>query len=177
MTRSDRVGPSAWMRSVPRAVAGIVTGRVRLRTAHVGRALTVSDGHVFVPFRETSIDVPRPAGVRPAVLQPRFQLRGLGRPGSRRHRLFRRMCIVTTPFFVGLPGFRSKLWMYDPATGGYAGLYDWDDPAAAAAYADGLAKVLRPLSVPGSVSCEVVADLDVEAYLRRAGQRRVDPAV
>jgi hypothetical protein len=52
------------------------------------------------------------------------------------------------------------------ATGAYAGLYDWDDPASAAAYADGLCRVLRPLSVPGSVSYELIEDLNVDAYLR-----------
>jgi hypothetical protein len=131
----------------------------------------MSDDHVFVTFRETVVTGPRRADVAPAVLQPRFRLRAVGCPGSLRHRLFRRVCIVTTPFFVGLDGFRSKLWMYDPATGTYAGLYDWDDPAAAAAYAEGLCRLLRLLSKPGSVSYELVDDLDVDAYLRRSADR------
>ena len=97
----------------------------------------MSDGQLYVPFRETVATGSRRAGVAPAVLQPRFRLRGTGRPGSIRHRVFWRVCIVTTPFFVGVEGFRSKLWMYDPETGSYAGLYDWDDPDAAEAYARG----------------------------------------
>ncbi len=51
--------------------------------------------------------------VPPAVLQPRFHL-GILTPRRRRlHALFRVVCIVTTPFFVGIRGFRSKLWMVD----------------------------------------------------------------
>jgi hypothetical protein len=161
-----QIGPAAWARSFPRAVGLLLRRRIRLRTARLGRPLTMSDGQVYVPFRDTVATGPRRADVAPAVLQPRFRLRGVGRPGSARHRLFWRVCILTTPFFVGLDGFRSKLWMYEPATGAYAGLYDWDDPASAAAYAKGLCRVLRPLSVPGSVSYELIEDLDVDAYLR-----------
>jgi hypothetical protein len=75
------------------------------------------------------------------------------------------VCIVTTPFFVGVRGFRSKLWMVDPATGDFAGLYEWDDAVSARAYAEGLARVLRALSTPGSVSYELVEGLTVEDYL------------
>ena len=68
-------------------------------------------------------------------------------------------------FFVGVGGFRSKLWMYDPSTGDYAGLYDWDDPRRARAYAEGLSAVLRLVSVPGTVSYELVPGEDVATYL------------
>ena len=80
------------------------------------------------------------------------------------------MCIVTTPFFVGLPGFRSKLWMVDPETGDFAGLYEWDDAPTARAYAEGLSKVLRLLSVRGSVSYELRTGCSVDEYLD--GERR-----
>jgi hypothetical protein len=43
----------------------------------------------------------------------------------------------------------------------------WNDPIAANAYAQGLCRVLRLLSVPGSVSYELAEDIDVDAYLRR----------
>ena len=171
--RRSPVGRAAWARSVPRAVSLLLHRRIRLRQGRVGQPLTVSDGHTFVPFRETVAIGPRRTDVAPAVLQPRFRLRGMGRPGSLRHRLFWRVCIVTIPFFVGLDGFRSKLWMHDPATGDYAGLYDWDDPIAADSYAQGLCRVLRLLSVPGSVSYELAENLDVDGYLRRHGPAAV----
>jgi len=80
------------------------------------------------------------------------------------------VCIVTTPFFVGLPGFRSKLWMVDPATGDFAGLYEWDDATTARAYAEGLSRVLRLLSAPGSVGYELVEGTTVAEYLSRSTQ-------
>ena len=102
-----------------------------------------------------------------AVVHPRFALEGF-RPERRQlHRLVRVVCIVTTPFFAGLAGFRSKLWMVDPATGDFAGLYEWDDAESAEAYARGLAKVLRAISAPGSVSYEVAEVPSAGAYLAR----------
>ena len=162
----DSIGPRAWVRSVPRAVCDLCAGRTHCYRTRLGRPLRMSDGRTYVPFRHTRKD---PAcwatDEAPAVLQPRFRL-PFFRPGRRRlHALFRVVCIVTTPFFVGLPGFRSKLWMVDPATGDFAGLYEWDDARTARAYGEGLSKVLRLLSVRGSVSYELRPGITVEEYL------------
>jgi hypothetical protein len=162
---SERLGPVGWLRSFPHAARLLLGGQIRLRRDRLGDPLTMRDARTYIPFRETISLTARPASATATVLQPRFRLRGLGRPDSLRHRLFRRICIVTTPFFVGVDGFRSKLWMYDPATGDYAGLYDWDDPASARAYAEGLSRVLRPISIPGSVSYELTPGEDVATYL------------
>jgi hypothetical protein len=165
----------AWIASVPTAIADLVTGRTCCSDDLLGQPLTMSDGRTYVPFRHTrrGPSVDPGASDRSAVLQPRFHLALL--PARRRwlHALFRVVCIVTTPFFVGLPGFRSKLWMVDPATGDFAGLYEWDDAAGALAYAEGLAAVLRVLSTRGTVTYEVVPDMTVPAYL--AAHARPEP--
>jgi hypothetical protein len=162
------IGPAAWARSFPVAARDLAARRTCCRRDRLGAALRMTDGRTYVAFRETVKD---PAcwatGAPPAVLHPRFHLAVLP-PGRRRlHALFRVVCIVTTPFFVGLPGFRSKLWMVDPATGDFAGLYEWDDEATARAYAEGLSKVLRLLSARGSVTYELVPGATVDGYLSR----------
>jgi len=187
-TEQKAIGPAGWVRSLPAAIADLLAGRTHCHPDHLGRPLRMSDGRTYVPFRNTrkaeaawSTDQP------PAVLVPRFHLELL-RPGRPRlHALFRVVCILTTPFFVGVPGFRSKLWMVDPATGDFAGLYEWDDLATARAYAEGLAKVLRLLSTPGSVSYELVEGVDLDGYLGDGREQpsprtfapgqRVEPAV
>jgi hypothetical protein len=156
------IGLKQWLLSVPDAVSAMFGGSIHLRRDGLGRALTMSDGRTYVPFRETIKDAPTD---HPVVLQPRFHLRGFGPNRRIMHAIFRRVCIVTTPFFVGLSGYRSKLWMVDPATGDFAGLYEWNGVEEARAYADGLAKILRLLSSPGSVSYELVDDMRVADYL------------
>jgi hypothetical protein len=160
----------AGLRSAPGAIRGILRGDVRQRTEFVGRVLTMSDGRTYVPFRQTVKDPVwwRTDAAAPAVLQARFHLRGMGPRRTVLHALFRRVSIVTTPFFVALPGFRSKLWMVDEATGDYAGLYEWDDSDTAESYARGLLPVLRLTSEPGSVDTELVCDTTVRSYLTEA---------
>jgi hypothetical protein len=171
-TSPDRLGPIAWLCSFPRATHLLLGRQIRLRRDRLGDLMSMRDGRTYVPFRETISLTSRPASATSTVLQPRFRLRGLGRPDSLRHRLFRRICIVTTPFFVGVDSFRSKLWMYDPNSGDYAGLYDWDDPTSARAYAEGLSAVLRAISVPGTVSYELTPGEDVATYVASAPASR-----
>ncbi len=102
----------------------------------------------------------------PAMLQPRFHLRDMPQRRCLLHAAFRRVCILTTPFFVGITGFRSKLWMVDPETGDFAGLYEWDNADEAREYAEGPARVLRALSVRGSVDYELVPNQSVEGISR-----------
>src|SRR3954468_9277796 len=133
---------------------------------YVGCPLRMSDGRTYTPFRHTRKGPAFWYTERsPAVLQPRFHL-GLLRPQRRRlHALFRVVCIITTPFFVGIRGFRSKLWLVDPETGDFAGLYEWDDADTARAYAEGLARILRALSTHGSVDYELTEHSTVADYL------------
>jgi hypothetical protein len=162
------LGPMAWVRSIPAAARDLVEGTTRCHPDLVGGPLRMSDGRTYVPFRHTRRAKARWSDAQPpAVLQPRFHLELLPARRLRLHALFRVVCIVTTPFFVGLRGFRSKLWMVDPETGDFAGLYEWDDAPTARTYAEGLARVLRVLSAPGSVSYDLVEGMTVDAYLHR----------
>jgi hypothetical protein len=164
----DPVGPIDWLRSFPTAARDLATGRTHCVRDRVGAELTMADGRRYVPFRHTrKVESCWSGGSPPAVLLPRFRLPGFDPRRRWLHALFRVVCIVTTPFFVGLPGFRSKLWMVDPGTGDFAGLYEWDDAATATAYAEGLSRVLRLLSVPGSVTYDVTAATTVDDYLAR----------
>jgi hypothetical protein len=163
------MGPAAWVRSIPAAARDLFTGATRCHRELVGVELRMSDSRTYVPFRHTRRSETRWSHERPpAVIQPRFHLEPLPPHWRRLHALFRVVCIITTPFFVGLPGFRSKLWMVDPATGDFAGLYEWDDAATARAYAEGLSHILRILSAPGSVSYELVEGMTVAEYLSRS---------
>ena len=121
----------------------------------VARRVRLDDDGVFAVFRETTV-----AGLpieRPAVLAVRFHLRATRARHRRFHRLFQRVCILTTPFFVRTPGYRTKLWAFDAQTGDYAGVYQWDGAERADAYARSLVPILRALSRRGSVSDRIYA--------------------
>ena len=139
---------------------------LHLRRSRLGSSYGLGAHGRFAIFRETVSDASGDA--RPVVLVVGFRLRVIGSSPAA-HRLFQRCCILTTPFWSGLPGFHVKLWMVDPATKDYLGIYDWAGRGPAQAYVHALVRVLEALSVPGSVWYQLTED-DFERFLaeRRA---------
>jgi len=140
--------------------------QLHLPRNRVGTITVTDEGQAFTVYRETAIDAGTDADPPTAVLAFRFHLRfmpsvlvpyAVG--------LFEPLSILTTPFFAGLPGFRTKLWQFDHETGDYQGLYEWASAAQARSYAAGLRSIMDLLALPGSVSYEVLEDVTLEAYL------------
>ena len=135
----------------------VASGELRL-----GRSYMLCDGRRYRVFRETVRrleDEPR------TVIEVGFRLRLIGAAPAP-HWLFQRLCILTTPFWSGFPGFATKLWMVDPETLGYAGIYAWDSAESARDYPAVLLPVLRAVSVRGSVFAEVRPERGLEEFLR-----------
>jgi hypothetical protein len=44
---------------------------------------------------------------------------------------------AVAPVFAGLPGLRAKIWLADPATATYGGVYTWADRESMDAYRGG----------------------------------------
>ena len=134
------------------ARCAVTTARLMARrqlhqpTQYLGRRVRFADGTTGVVYRETVID----HGIvsEPAVLLVEFRLRGVH---GRGHAVFRAESLLNTPLFVGFPGFVSKLWLAHDQRGVYRGVYEWDDPALAHAYARALWWVLALVSERGSI--------------------------
>jgi hypothetical protein len=176
----------ATTRSIPRLAASSVahffrlatSGALRLRRDRVGELYRVEHGGTYRVFRETVSD--DGTGEPSAVLVVGFRLR-LVRSNPVMHWFFQRVCVLTTPFWSGFRGFRVKLWMVDPQSKDYLGIYDWSGAGNARTYADALVRVLRPLSTPGSVWYDLHPDQGLGEFLRtrkqepRAGEASPQP--
>lgn len=138
--------------------------------------LLTAAGQAFTVYRETTIQ-PGAETDAAAVLEFRFHLWFMPAPlVPFVVCLFEPLSILTTPFFAGFPGFRTKLWLFDHATGDYEGVYRWETAAAARRYARGLEAVMTRLSVPGTIAREVHEDAPLDAYVaERAGGPRSSP--
>ena len=75
------------------------------------------------------------------------------------HAAFCAESLLNTPLFVGFPGLVFTLWLAADQRGRYRGLYDWDGPRYAEAYARALWRVLALVSVPGSIHYTVLPGL------------------
>jgi hypothetical protein len=150
-------------------------GSLRLRRARLGTAYDLGSRGNYVVFRETVSS--GPAAGEPVVLVVGFRLRVIG-DSPPAHRLFQRCCILTTPFWSGFAGFRVKLWMVDPNTENYLGMYEWRGREQAQLYIDALVRVLRPLSVSGSVWYSILEEpfeRYLSGHLRRQSAARSTP--
>jgi len=120
--------------------------RIHLPAGRVGIRLYFADASSAPVYRETVVD--RGATQDPCVLVVEFRLRAVRGFG---HTVFRWESLLNTPLFVGFPGFVSKLWLAADERGSYRGVYEWDGPQQAEAYARALWRVLALVSVRGSI--------------------------
>jgi len=142
---------AAEIRCMVRTVSLLVGGHVRQPTQHVGEVLHFADGSSAPVYRETVVDHGPLA--EPAALVVEFRLRWIR---GRGHALFRAESILNTPLFVGFRGFVSKLWLAHDQNGVYRGVYQWDGPSLAHAYARALWWILALVSERGSIRYVVV---------------------
>jgi hypothetical protein len=127
--------------------------KLHLRRERIGAVATLPDGRAFTVFRESIRDDAGPSRTALAVW---FHLRGIPAGSRVRRFLFERLCLANTLLFAGFDGYRVKLWMVDPKTADYAGLYLWRSDEEAEVYGRYIVGVLSPLSRRGSVGYRVL---------------------
>jgi hypothetical protein len=141
----------------------LIVRRLHLRRDRLGNQFRLPDGRHYEVFRESTCD--GSPSVHPVTLAVWFHLRGVPAGARARRFLFERGSIFNTLLFAGFDGYRVKLWMVDPVTSDYAGLYSFASEDTARTYGRYITAVLRPLSVPRSVGFEILPDLALEDYL------------
>jgi hypothetical protein len=133
---------------------------------HLGDSYAASDGKTYAVFRETASD--KEYGEREVTLIIGFRLKLIGK-NRFLHWLFRRLCVLDTPIWVGFNGFKTKYWMVRPAANDYLGLYRYQGKGNAQRYAEYICSILRPISTDGSVWYEIE---DEEFALYAANHKR-----
>jgi hypothetical protein len=150
-------------RCAARTVRLLAVRRLHIGHSHVGSTVSLPDGRRYLVFRETSCDADTVE--TPVVLAVWFRLRFIPPGAHIRRRLFERLCIVNTFLFAGIDGYLVKLWMVNPTTSDYAGLYSWTSAAGADRYGRYITSILRPLSCAATIGYEVFPDRTLTTYL------------
>lgn len=129
-------------------------GRVELPRKRVGSYIILDDGEWLV-LREMVIRPFENMPVAEAIFRPRFHVKGMS------PKVNEWFSWLPIPFFAGLPGFRRKLWLLDPASGDFSGYYEWQTLENTETYAQSFAmRFMTNRSVPGSVSARVISRRD-----------------
>jgi hypothetical protein len=127
----------------------LLTGRLRFPRGRVGRTVTLDDGGAWTIFRE-AVRLPYHPAASYAIFRPTFHLAGMSVAANLR------FSALPMLFILGLPGFRSKIWLVNRATGDFQGIYEWDSRADAERYAGSFAmRFMTGRSLPGSVKATI----------------------
>ena len=129
-----------------------LTERLHFPKDRIGETLALDDGLEWVIFRQVVVDPDEHQPQKPgAIFRARFHVSNMTQKQNKRFSL------LPIPFFVGLPGFRSKFWLYNKETGDSSGLYEWDTIKDAENYKNSFAvRFMTSRSDRGSVSFEVI---------------------
>jgi hypothetical protein len=133
-------------------VIAVFHGRVIFPRTFIGTTVELDDGSWSV-LREMVINPRSAMAAADTIFRPRFHIKGMS---PKFNEWFSWLPI---PFFAGLPGFRRKLWLFDPTSGDFSGYYEWQTLQDANTYAHSFAmRFMTARSIPGSVSSRVLTN-------------------
>jgi len=121
--------------------------------SRIGKKITIKGKGEYQIFRETVNTDNKSKNYVTLTIGFRFRLLG---KNPLLHGLFQKLCILSLPLWAFYPGFIHKLWLVDPKTKNYVGLYKWDTPAHAESYRKYLTKMLNFTCTPGSIWSHLV---------------------
>ena len=130
----------------------LAAGRLHFPKARIGELVQVEDGATvttFTIFRELIIKPPRLGWDEEhgARFKARFHVEKMS---PKKNKVF---SLLTIPFFIGLKGFRSKIWLQDEKGGDAMGIYEWQTVDDARNYSESFAvRFMTKRSVEGSTS-------------------------
>lgn len=132
-----------------RANWNLLNGRYRFPKERIGEIIEY-EGQKFTIFRQMFVDTGDKNDPQ-AVFKVRFHVEKMPPKVNIIFSLF------TIPFFSGLPGFRSKLWLLDEAAGDNMGIYEWETAADVEFYSQSFAmRFMTGRSTPGSTKYEII---------------------
>jgi len=113
------------------------------------------DSEKWIIFREAVVDPRKGQPEKPGgYFRPRFHAAGIS---PRKNIVF---SLLSLWLILGLPGFRSYLWIYNPENGDSAGFYEWDTTKDGENYCLSMtARFMTNCSAPGSVSFKVIPNI------------------
>lgn len=103
---------------IPRSIGLMLTGRTTYPQQRAGQVITLDDGRQYRVFREVIMrtNPPRDTG---AVFRVWFRTK------MSIHQTMA-FSLLTRIGFVGMPGFRGKMWLVNEETGEFGGIYQFD---------------------------------------------------
>lgn len=140
-------------------IDNLIAGSVHFPKEYMGKIFTMEDGEQFTVFRHLIIDKKNISDTALAVFKVRFQFAKLPLQINKRLSLF------PTPFLIGQPGFRQKIWTINEK-GFFQGIYQWQSKEFAEKYPESIIfKMMTKRSASGTLSYEIIPDTLLYEYV------------
>ena len=137
--------------------------KIHFSQDRIGKTIIMDNKQEFTIFREVKIDgksTGEKIDYKPALFRVKFLLSGMGTEDNKR------FSWIPVPFFIGLPGFRTKLWTINYKNNYFQGIYQWDSREYAEKYSRSFAyRFMSGRSVEGTVLFEIIPNTSLEEYL------------
>lgn len=131
--------------------------KVHFSREKIGKVIVTEDNEEFVIFREDKVNAKID---KPAVFKVKFLLSGMEPKNNIR------FSWLPVPFFIGLPGFKAKVWTLNYKNNYFQGIYEWKNQGYAEKYSKSFAyKFMSSRSMQGTVSFEIIPNSTLEEYL------------
>lgn len=147
---------------IPKSFLMLIAGKTSFPKDRVGEIITRDDDVKFRVFREIQIKIKKD---RPAIPDGIFQVWFSTKAEPEKTIKLSKMTLFG---FLGLPGFRSKLWLINDATNEFGGIYEWGSVKEADNYDKSYAmKFSHWRSLPGKFRTVVFPQSDERARVHR----------
>lgn len=114
--------------AIPNSFLMLILGKVSFPNDRIGEMTIRNDGKRFRVFREIQLKAKKGHKSTPnGIFQVWFSTKAESQKAIRQSRM-------TLFGFLGLPGFRSKLWLINDETKEFGGIYEWDSVKEAGNY-------------------------------------------
>lgn len=133
-------------------IKNLIIGYIDFPKTRIGEKLIINSGEEVTIFRQVIVgDKEQYLNKMGVIFHVKFHLKNMS------PNINKTFSLIPIPFFVGLPGFRAKIWAFNDKNGEFHGFYEWESLAYAKKYSESFAiKFMTKRSLPNSVKHEII---------------------
>ena len=145
--------------SIIRSFYNLAVGNLWFPEQFCGKILQMEDGLKFKIFRHMRLRK-KTSPDAAAIFIVRFKFKKFS------HRTNMKASRIPIPLIAGFPGFRDKVWMIDPDTDYWQGVYQWENVQAIEKYKKSFVlAIMNKRALKNSISYKTIPGISIEDYL------------
>lgn len=137
----------------------LLSHKVKFSKELIGKTINMPDGHTYTVFRhmyKSNSDTK----ANGSILMINFKFRKFS------YRVNKILSLIPIPLIAGFPGFYDKVWMYDPISGFWYGLYQWENDSTIEDYQKSFVlRVMNSRADKKSITMKQISKCSLQEFL------------